>query len=72
MHTSSMTKREMITTQLWRVGSTVVARETDFDITEGKKYEVIGRGIFYDCLIIVNDAGKNEEYSQDYFELLVE
>lgn len=72
MHKSSMTKQETITVQLWKVGSTVVAKETGFDITEGKKYEVIGRGRFYDCLIIVNDEGEQEEYSQDYFELVVE
>jgi hypothetical protein len=54
----------------WRVGSTVIATLTDFDITEGKEYTVLNYGVFGPGnFYIVDDTGKEVEYSEDYFRV---
>lgn len=70
MKTKSM--RDMVETRMWKTGDTVLATETDFNITEGKTYEIVKPGVFYDCLVIVNDLGEEEEYSEEFFKLVIE
>lgn len=72
MKRTAMTITETVEVQKWKVGDSVVARDTDFSITENKVYKVLARGRFYDCLVIMNDEGQEEEYSQEYFELIIE
>lgn len=72
MKRTAMTKTETVQVQMWKVGDSVVAKDTDFGITEGKVYEILARGRFYDCFVIVDDTGKQEEYSQEYFDLILE
>lgn len=64
--------KDMVETQMWKTGDTVLSTITDFNITKGKTYTIVKRGVFYDCFVIVNDLGKEEEYSEDYFKLVVE
>lgn len=70
MKTTRMTK--MVEAQTWKVGDSVLAKDTDFDITKDKSYKILARGKFHDCLVIINDADVEEEYSQEYFDLIVE
>lgn len=72
MKRTAMTTEKKVQVQNWKVGDSVVANETDFSITEGKVYQILKRGRFYDCFIILDDEGVEEEYSQEYFDLLEE
>ena len=49
------------------VGDEVVANAegSQFDITEGKEYNLLGHG--GDCILIIDDTGNKEWYSVDYF-----
>ncbi len=72
MNRTAMSREKTIVEQMWKVGDSVVAIDTEFSLTKNKVYKILARGVFYDCLAIVNDEGKKEEYSEEYFELLVE
>jgi hypothetical protein len=72
MKRTAMTKTETIEVQMWKVGDSVVAKDTEFAITEGKVYKILSRSGFYDCFAIVDDTGKEEVYSQEYFDLVLE
>lgn len=61
---------ETIKVRPWKVGSVVVAKETDFGITEGNQYTVIKEDVFHDCFVIVDDTGKEQSYTDEYFELV--
>lgn len=54
---------------LLSIGDTIVSNITDFNITEGKWYTVKGYGRLADNVLILNDLGKIEEYSLDYFSM---
>lgn len=72
MKRTSMTKTETIEVQLWKVGSIVVAKDTEFGLTEDKTYQILNRGKFGDCFEIIDDSGEIQEYSQEYFDLVIE
>ena len=72
MKRTSMTKIQTVEVQKWKVGDSVVAKGTEFTLTQGKVYEILARGVLYDCLVIIDDEGKKEEYSQEYFDLIIE
>ena len=72
MKRTSMTKIQTVEVQKWKVGDSVVAKDTEFTLTQGKVYEILARGVLYDCLVIIDDEGKKEEYSQEYFDLIIE
>lgn len=48
-----------------QVDDVVIALETDFDLTKGKRYTVTG--VFADDLEIMNDKGITEMYTSEYF-----
>lgn len=55
----------------WRVDDTVVAKITDFGITKGREYKILGEGGFIDCFKIKDDTGNIEEYTDEYFEMKI-
>lgn len=63
--------KEMMLVQNWKVGDAVVSIVSDFNLTEGKEYTILGRDAFPDCFFIINDLGEKEAYSEDYFKLVV-
>lgn len=70
MKTKNM--REMIEVATWKIGDTVLSTVTEFNITKDKTYTIVKPGTFYDCFVIVNDLGVEEQYSETYFRLVIE
>jgi hypothetical protein len=62
-------RKKIIEVSPWTIGSTVVSNTTDFGITEGKEYTVLKYGVFPGNFVIVDDTGKEVEYSEDYFDM---
>lgn len=64
---------ETVKIRPWKVGSLVISRITEFGITEGKHYKIIKEDVvFPDCFVIINDTGKEESYTDEYFEMVSE
>lgn len=64
-------KTKTIRVRPWKIGDWVVAQITDFNITQGKEYQILGEDVFVDCFKIKNDIGEVEGYSEEYFEMKV-
>jgi len=53
-------------------GTLVIAKDTDFDLTEGRIYVAesdMGENTFPDCFFVKNDEGEIVDYTGEYFAL---
>lgn len=53
-------------------GTLLIGASTEHGITEGRIYVATknqGDGTFHDCIFVINDEGKEQDYSSEWFGL---